>query len=184
MGGKEKNQSIIRIEYINAKVAHDVILSLYNHPVGKINSTTKYLLEMFKCRSFFCLDNDVKLLYNLDISKEEFDLFMHVVEEFDLVNDEYLLKTIKKNIPLDYDLNNFSMELINKLRFNDNLRIVSGSGDCSLKIWDAESGQLLNTLTSHTNSVLSVAFSSDNLKIVSGPAELTRSLWRIPPTGG
>jgi hypothetical protein len=49
MGGKEKNQSTIIIKDINAKVAHDVILSLYNHPDGKINSTTKYLLEIFKC---------------------------------------------------------------------------------------------------------------------------------------
>ena len=54
--GKEKNQSTIRIENLNAKIAHDVILSLYNHPDVKIKSSSaKYLLEMFKCRSFFCL---------------------------------------------------------------------------------------------------------------------------------
>jgi WD40 repeat protein len=119
-------------------------------------------------RSFFCLDNDVKLLYDIEVPPEEFDLFMHVVEEFDLNDDEYLLKTIKKNIPLDYDLNNFSLEFINKLRFSDGLKIVLGSADYSIKIWDAESGQLLNTLKDHTDPVLGVVFSSDNLKIVSG----------------
>jgi len=41
----------------------------------------------------------------------------------------------------------------------DNLKIVSGSRDNSIKIWDAHTGQLLNTLNSHTNDVNSVAFS-------------------------
>jgi hypothetical protein len=56
MGGKEKNQSVIRIEIINAKLAYDVILSFYNHPITKIKPTsTKYLLEMFKCIPIYLL---------------------------------------------------------------------------------------------------------------------------------
>jgi len=41
----------------------------------------------------------------------------------------------------------------------DGLKIVSGSRDNSIKIWDAQSGHLLNTLTGHTDWVRSVAFS-------------------------
>ena len=39
----------------------------------------------------------------------------------------------------------------------DGLKIVSGSHDDSIKIWNAETGLLLNTLIGHTDSVLSVA---------------------------
>ena len=150
--GKEKTQSSIRIEVDNAKIAHDVIISFYGQ---KINSApdSKYLLEMFKCRNFFCLDNDVKLLYNIKVSTEEFNLLMRVVEEFD-VNDKQLMSTIKKNIPLNYDLNNFSVEFINELHQTNNYRIISGSHDKSIKIWNAETGLLLNTLNGHTDSAL------------------------------
>jgi WD40 repeat protein len=64
---------------------------------------------------------------------------------------------------------------------SDNLKIVSGCDIYCIKIRNADTGQLLNTLVDHTKWISGVAFSSDNLKIVSGsydcPAELTRSLW-------
>ena len=53
------------------------------------------------------------------------------------------------------------------------LRIVSGSSDNTIKIWDALTGQLINTLTGHHNYVSSVAFSPDNSKIVSGSDDHT-----------
>lgn len=41
-------------------------------------------------------------------------------------------------------------------------KIVSGSNDCSLKIWDPQEGTLSNTLIGHTNSVFdSVLFPMD-----------------------
>ena len=43
---------------------------------------------------------------------------------------------------------------------SDNLKIVSGSNHKSIKIWDAQTGQLLNTLIGHSDYVLSVAFSN------------------------
>jgi WD40 repeat protein len=50
----------------------------------------------------------------------------------------------------------------------DGRRIVSGSIDGALKVWDAESGQETLTLKGHTDQVASVAFSPDGLRIVSG----------------
>ena len=43
--------------------------------------------------------------------------------------------------------------------FPDGTRLVSGSNDDSVRLWDAESGVCLRVLTGHSNSVLSVAFS-------------------------
>jgi WD40 repeat protein len=176
--GKEKNQSSISINVCNAKIAHDLILSFYDQKINPSSCSAKYLLEMFTYRSFFGLDNNVELLYDIKVTAEEFDLFMQVVEEFDLVNNKRLLKAIKKNIPLEYDLNNFTLEFIDELQSNDNL-IVSGGEDCCIKIWDANTGQLLNTLNKHPIPVYSVAFSPDNSKVVSGYEDGSIKIWDV-----
>jgi hypothetical protein len=94
--GKEKNQPTIRIEVPNTKVARDLILSFNKHNINFECHEIRYLLEMFKCKRFFCLENDVKLLYDIKVSFDDFDLFMEVVDEFDFVNDKRLIRTIKK----------------------------------------------------------------------------------------
>ena len=50
----------------------------------------------------------------------------------------------------------------------DGNRIVTGSSDKTLKIWDAESGRELFTLRGHEHPVRSVAYSPDGRSIVSG----------------
>jgi WD40 repeat protein/predicted Ser/Thr protein kinase len=50
----------------------------------------------------------------------------------------------------------------------DGRRIVSGSGDSTVKVWDAETGQETLTLTGHSWRVMSVSFSPDGKQIVSG----------------
>jgi WD40 repeat protein len=75
----------------------------------------------------------------------------------------------------------------------DNLKIISGNEDSRIKIWDAQSGQLLDTLIdpgiinygSHASSVLSVAFSFDNLRIVSGGSyDNIIKIWNASPLKG
>ncbi len=59
----------------------------------------------------------------------------------------------------------------------DGSRIVSGSLDKTLKIWDASSGQELATLSGHTSSVLAVAFSPSGDLIYSGSWDRTIKVW-------
>ena len=56
-------------------------------------------------------------------------------------------------------------------------KIVSGSSDNRVKIWNAETGQLLQTLIGHTRWVNEVIFSADNLKIVSGSDDNSIKIW-------
>ena len=60
----------------------------------------------------------------------------------------------------------------------DGARIVSGSVDYCLRVWDAVSGQcVLGPLQAHTDSVRSVSFSPDGARIVSGSWDKTVRVW-------
>ncbi|KZP01979.1 WD40 repeat-like protein, partial [Athelia psychrophila] len=60
----------------------------------------------------------------------------------------------------------------------DGMKIVSGSDDKTVRVWDALTGQeLLPPLQGHDEYVTSVAFSPDGLKIVSGSDDNTIRVW-------
>ena len=68
-----------------------------------------------------------------------------------------------------------------QLRFSpDGKRIISGSYDKTLRLWDVATGQPIGaSLTGHTGAVLSVAFSRDGKRIVSGSDDKTLRLWDV-----
>ena len=59
----------------------------------------------------------------------------------------------------------------------DGAKIVSGSSDCSVRVWDASTGAALQQLNGHTCSVNSVAFSHDGIHIVSGSHDKSVRVW-------
>ena len=59
----------------------------------------------------------------------------------------------------------------------DGSRIVSGSDDNTIRLWDTQSGDNIATLEGHSGSVRSVAFSPDGSRIVSGSDDNTIRLW-------
>ncbi|KAG8688463.1 hypothetical protein FRC08_011424 [Ceratobasidium sp. 394] len=61
---------------------------------------------------------------------------------------------------------------------SDEARIVSGSSDNTIRIWDARIGKMIGQpLQGHTNSVFSAAYSSDGARIVSGSFDKTIRIW-------
>jgi len=74
----------------------------------------------------------------------------------------------------------------------DGSKIVSGSGDKTIRVWDASTGvEMLPPLQGHNNRVQSVAFSPDGSKIVSGSDDKTIRVWdastgveMLPPLQG
>src|SRR6266550_9378058 len=60
----------------------------------------------------------------------------------------------------------------------DSKRIVSGSSDKTIRVWDADTGEVVvGPLKGHTDRVISVAFSQDSKHIVSGSSDKTIRVW-------
>jgi len=62
----------------------------------------------------------------------------------------------------------------------DGKRIVSGSDDNTLKVWDAQTGQETLTLKA-SGGVSCVSFSPDGKRIVSGSWDKTVKVWDARP---
>jgi hypothetical protein len=61
----------------------------------------------------------------------------------------------------------------------DGRRMVSASGDRTLKVWDLGIGALLVTLTGHTNWVSACAVTPDGRRVVSASGDRTLKVWDL-----
>jgi WD40 repeat protein/tRNA A-37 threonylcarbamoyl transferase component Bud32 len=59
----------------------------------------------------------------------------------------------------------------------DGRRLASASGDGTVKLWDAATGQVTRTFMGHTDDVHSVAFSADGRRLASASADQTVKVW-------
>ncbi|MEE0961709.1 MAG: hypothetical protein U0L54_04100, partial [Bacteroidales bacterium] len=68
--------------------------------------------------------------------------------------------------------------VVNSVAYSpDGTKIISGSSDKTVKIWNANTGECLKTLKGHLSYVRSVAYSPDGTKIISGSYDETIKIW-------
>ncbi len=61
---------------------------------------------------------------------------------------------------------------------HDGKTLVSGSRDCTIKIWDVPTSALKQTLNNHSDSVYALAFSHDGELMASGSVDTSIILWK------
>ena len=67
---------------------------------------------------------------------------------------------------------------LNSVAFSqDGRRVVSGSDDETVKIWNASTGEVEAELKGHTDGVVSVAFAQDGSRVASGSYDWTVRIW-------
>ncbi|KAJ7091072.1 WD40-repeat-containing domain protein [Mycena epipterygia] len=70
---------------------------------------------------------------------------------------------------------------VNSVYFShDGLRIISGSADQIVRIWDVLTGKQLHELGGHKYSVNSISFSPDGLCVISGSSDEMVRIWDVP----
>lgn len=145
---KYNTDPTIPVNVMNVKIAYDLIWKMCGKNINSTTYTeTRYLLETTRCRRYWCLKNEAKLLYNIKINEDDFDLFLEILDEFDIENDPYLMNALKQNIPLDYDFsskNTLSIDLLKELSLRTENYILSGSSDGSIGLCDAKTGKILD----------------------------------------
>jgi len=72
------------------------------------------------------------------------------------------------------------IETISSVAFSpDGQKMLMGSHDDTVTLWDSKSGQVIHKFREHINSVNSVAFSPDGQKMLTGSWDATAILWDV-----
>lgn len=80
---------------------------------------------------------------------------------------------------IHYILHGFTNEIRDLAFSADGTRLVSGSQDQIIRIWDVATGQVKHLLRGHKSVVMSVAFSGNAQTLASGSRDGTARLWNL-----
>ena len=81
------------------------------------------------------------------------------------------------NDPCISILNGHTGEVNSVCYSHDGSHVVSGSGDDTVRIWNARTGEMVHELKGHTREVTSVCYSHDGSHVVSGSDDKTVRIW-------
>ena len=59
----------------------------------------------------------------------------------------------------------------------DEKKVISGSDDGTVRLWDVKTGKQVMCLEGHTGGVRAVAYSPDGKRVVSGSDDTTVRIW-------
>ncbi len=124
---------------------------------------------MIKCKNYIYLPIKQFAFDHLKISSEEFPLLMEILKIVELNNK--MIRTIRNNLPPNYDLNSFSEELIREI--TRPVRKIIFYTDRSIEGWDIDCNDRIFSVKNHLLYNYGVTFSPDGTKIFIGGYSLS-----------
>jgi len=113
------NSLEITIVVPNTIITKSIIDSFYGMTTQHDLSKWFVIFETIKCQNYLLLDTIDADLYDLVVPNNEFESLLNVLQLYDLSQHRRLIKTLKRNLPNNYDLKLFSKNLRKELRRKD-----------------------------------------------------------------
>jgi len=159
-----------------ASSSFDFSLKLWNVDDGKLIWDNKEHKETVVDIAFshdgklLASTSDDKTIKLWDVAGQKLTRTMKVAEHVQAVAfspDDKRLMTGGRDKPM---IGEFLQEIFGDSKFNPGI---------SARLWDVETGKLLQTFTTHTNDVMDVAYSNDGKWIATASADKTVDLWEL-----
>jgi len=182
-GAEEKTVFEMTVDHI--EIMKEVIFSMYDHPINFNLSKWRHLLELFKCRNYLLMKNDYSKLYNIKVPAKGFLLFMEVLGAFEWYENPKLVRTVKNNLPPDFDPIIFPL-VVRGFLLKDEF-IVTDDTNGKICLWNLDGtlrGELVDTETNidtnpnNRNSVI-LCISRDNQLVISTGIGRTIKIWSV-----
>ncbi|AUV58060.1 BTB POZ domain-containing protein [Bandra megavirus] len=116
----EKDLKQVKINVPNADIAYNIITNFIekysSEPIEKrkINIPSwEYIIDEYKCLDYFMLEKDITKIYNLVIPPHYYNQLVNFVDTIGY--DSKTIKLLFNNLPLDYDLSDFPVDLLEKM---------------------------------------------------------------------
>ena len=157
-----------------ASASFDFTIKLWNVDDGKLVWDNKEHKETVVDIAFshdgkmLASTSDDKTIKLWNVAEQKLTRTMKVPEHVQAVAfspDDKRLMTGGRDKPL---IGEFLQEIFGDSKFNPGV---------SARLWDVESGRLLQTFTTHANDVMDVAYSNDGKRVATASADKTVDLW-------
>ncbi|OUM63678.1 hypothetical protein PIROE2DRAFT_9750 [Piromyces sp. E2] len=155
-------QKELNLKKVNCNFQFLEILNLLeNLRLKKSNIYSKESVHEAKLR------NNKEIIYNYESISGLWRAiyYLHIKLDFNWINKNYFIDNMISHTDSIYCLQ------------YDDEKIISGSRDKTIKIWDIKTNECIKTLYGHTGSILSLQF--DNNYLVTGSSDNTIIIWNI-----
>lgn len=126
----------------NSLISKNIIENLFEIDLT-IDYELTYILELVKCYDFFGFDFDLKKINMPKVNSDEFEILLDIVD-INGYNDDNI-KLVIENLPQDYDLSIFPLELLQKMYEITSFHMIIISCNNIIYFFDGNSGDIIKT---------------------------------------